>query len=172
MARVKFNRVQIDLTARTKARILVARTVDQIERGARVLIPVGSHVSGSGAPSLDPPLLSSLYSHIRSNAREVVGTVGARTTHALTVHQGSRAHVIRGRGKMLKFRWERGDFLVAARSGRRRGNRRSGRFHYFVKVTHPGNKNPVRYLTTPLSMFGTRNGFVVLGVGFGARRLP
>lgn len=74
---------------------------------------------------------------------------------------------------MLKFRWARGDFLVAARAGRRRGSSRlTGRFHYFVSVRHPGNKRPVRYLTTPLALFGRINGFVILGVGRGRTRLP
>jgi hypothetical protein len=99
--------------------------------------------------------------------------VGADKNYAATVHQGSSAHTIRSRsGKMLKFRWERGDFLVAARAGRRRGNRRTGQFHYFVKVNHPGNKRPVRYLTTPLQMFGRANGFRVTTSGVNRMFLP
>lgn len=173
MARWQPNRPQIDITAQRKGRILVSRTVNQIEAGARALIPVGDHVSGSGAPARNAPLLASLYSNITVGPQRILGRIGARTRHALTVHQGSRSHVIRSKGgKMLKFRWDRGDFLVAARAGRRRGNRRTGQFHYFVRVRHPGNRNPVRYLTTPLAMFGRANGFVVLQVGFGARRLP
>lgn len=173
MAKVTFNRAQIDATARARAFPLVQRVVDQVESGARALAPVGDHLSGSGKRSRGPTLQSSIYSRITVNPQRVLGRVGARANHAATVHQGSQAHTIRSsRGKMLKFRWERGDFLVAARMGRRRGNRRTGQFHYFVQVRHPGNKNPVRYLTTPLSLAASRNGFVVLGVGFGRRRLP
>lgn len=174
MARVRLNRAQIDITARTRGRMLVQQVVDLTERGARALIPIGDHVSGSGAPARDITLLSSLYSRItKSNSREIVGRVGAMTKHALTVHRGSQAHVIRSRrGKTLKFRWERGDFLVAARAGRRRGNRRTGGFHYFMRVRHPGNKRPVAYLTTPMSMFARQYGFLVFGVGRGVRRLP
>lgn len=174
MARVRLNRAQIDITARTRGRMLVTRVVNQVETGARALIPIGDHRSGSGAPSRNITLLSSVFSRVDSNSRTVLGKVGADTGHAATVHQGSSAHTIRSRsGKMLKFRWARGDFLIAARAGRRRGSSRlTGRFHYFVSVRHPGNKRPVTYLTTPLSMFGRANGFVILGVGRGRTRLP
>lgn len=118
-------------------------------------------------------LEQSIYSQFRSDPRQVVMRIGAKAQHAATIHQGSQAHVIRSRrGKMLKFRWERGDFLVAARSGRRRGNRRTGRFHYFLRVRHPGNKRPVRYLTTPLTLYGRRGGFEVRAFGQGRTRLP
>lgn len=174
MARVNLNRAQIDITARTRGRMLVQTVVTEVENGARTLIPIGDHRSGSGAPARDITLLSSVYSRVDSNMATVKGRVGARTKHALVVHQGSRAHIIRSQsGKMLKFRWDRGDFLVAARAGRRRGNRRTGAFHYFVSVRHPGNRNPVRYLTTPLHLFGRINGFRVTTVGAGvASRLP
>lgn len=173
MARVRLNRAQIELVSRRAGSDLVRHTVRQIETGARALVPKGIHQSGSGRPSPGPTLLSSLYSRVDSSARQVLGRVGARADHAATVHQGSSAHTIRSKnGKMLKFRWERGDFLVAARAGRRRGNRRTGGFHYFIKVRHPGNKRPVTYLTTPLAMFGRMNGFLVFGVGRGRTRLP
>lgn len=174
MARIRLNRPQIDITARRAGGDLVRHTVRQIEGGARALIPIGDHRSGSGAPARDITLLSSVYSQVDSNSRFVSGRVGADTTHAATVHQGSKAHTIRSRGgKMLKFRWARGDFLVAARAGRRRGSSRlTGRFHYFLSVRHPGNKRPVRYLTTPLAMFGRANGFRVTTVAVGRGRLP
>jgi hypothetical protein len=54
---------------------------------------------------------------------------------------------------------------LAARAGRRRGNRRTGQFHFFIKVRHPGNKRPVRYLTTPLGLYGRANGFKVTMMG-------
>lgn len=174
MARVNLFRPQIELTSRRAGSDLVRHTVNQVRSGAVALIPIGDHRSGSGAPARDITLMSSLYSSVDSNSATVKGRVGAKTKHALTVHQGSRAHVIRSRsGKVLKFRWDRGDFLVAARAGRRRGSRRTGQFHYFLKVRHPGNKNPVRYLTTPLHLFGRINGFRVTTVAPGvASRLP
>lgn len=174
MARVNLFKAQIDITARTRGSMLVTTVTNEVVAGARRLIPIGDHRSGSGAPARDITLLSSVYSKVDSNTATVKGRVGARTKHALTVHQGSRAHIIRSsRGKVLKFRWERGDFLVAARAGRRRGNRRTGQFHYFLSVRHPGNRNPVRYLTTPLHLFGRINGFRVVTVAPGvASRLP
>jgi hypothetical protein len=94
--------------------------------------------------------------------QRILGRVGSTAAHAATVHEGSKPHTIYARGKMLKFQWPRGDFLLAARQGRRGGNKRTGRFHYFVRVRHPGNKRPIRYLTTPLTLFGRANGFVVI----------
>lgn len=154
--------------------MLVSTVTDRVERGAKALIPVGDHVSGSGAPARNATLLSSVYQQVTANSATVRGRVGAKTRHAATVHQGSKAHIIRSkRGKMLKFRWDRGDFLVEARAGRRRGNRRTGQFHYFLRVRHPGNKRPVRYLTTPLHLFGGALNFRVTTVPVGvASRFP
>lgn len=99
---------------------------------------------------------------------DVKSQVGSSVNHAATIHQGSFPHVILSRrGRTLKFRWERGDFLIRARQ---RGIR--GGFHYFAQVRHPGNKRPVRYLTTPLHMFGRLHGFRVSTVGWGRTRLP
>lgn len=153
--------------------MLVSAVTNRVEHGARSLIPIGDHVSGSGAPSRDITLLSSVYSSVDVNSRTALGIVGAKTRHAATVHQGSQPHVIRSKsGKMLKFRWERGDFLVAARAGRRRGNRRTGQFHFFARVRHPGNKRPVRYLTTPLAMFAGALNFRVTTLPVSRSRLP
>ena len=173
MARIRWNLPQIDLTARTHGGNLVRRVTDRVESGAKALAPRGTHLSGSGKTAAGPPLQESIYSRLTVNSRTALGRVGAKARHAETVHQGSQAHVIRSRGgRMLKFRWDRGDFLVAARSGRRGGNKRTGRFHFFARVHHPGNKNPVRYLTTPLSFYGRANGFLIFGVGRGRSRLP
>lgn len=173
MARVKLHQAQITLTAQRLSLPLVQRTGQEILDGARFLAPSGDHMSGSGKVHPGPTLQRSLYSTTRMTTARIVMRIGAKADHAATVHQGSSAHTIRSKsGKMLKFRWERGDFLVAARAGRRRGNRRTNRFHYFVSVRHPGNKRPVTYLTTPLSMFGRLNGFMVFGVGRGRTRLP
>lgn len=173
MARVRLNRTQIDLLVRQKGRSLVQGVTDRVQTGARALIPVGDHLSGSGKRHTGPTLLSSVYSRVSVNAQEAVGVVGAKAKHAATVHQGSQAHTIRSkRGKVLKFRWERGDFLVAARRGKRRGNRRTGQFHYFMRVRHPGNKRPVQYLVTPLHMFARMSGFKTSSVAVGRSRLP
>lgn len=162
MARVRFDQHQIVLTAQRFTRPLVERVSQEVLIAARHLAPRGSHLSGSGAPKRGVPLVPSIHRDMSMTMGRVRARIGSKQDHAATVHQGSKAHVIRSRGGgMLKFRWDRGDFLVAARAGRRRGNRRTGQFHYFVKVRHPGDKRPVRYLTTPLRMFGRINGFRV-----------
>lgn len=168
MARVNLHQAQITATVQRFTLPLVQRTGQEVLDGARHLVPEGDHMSGSGRPKTGPTIQRSLYSNTVMGPNRIRMRVGAKAKHSATVHQGSRAHVIRSRGgKMLKFRWDRGDFLVAARAGRRRGNRRTGQFHYFLSVRHPGNKNPVRYLTTPLHLFGRINGFRVTTVGAG-----
>lgn len=162
MARVRFNQSQIVATSQRLTLPLVTRVTQQVLLGARRLAPEGDHRSGSGEPKTGVPLGFSIHANTSVTASRIRSEIGSLVRHAATIHQGSKPHVIRSRkGKMLKFRWDRGDFLVAARAGRRRGNRRTGRFHYFLKVRHPGNKRPVRYLTTPLEMFGRINGFRV-----------
>ncbi len=173
MARVNLHSAHIVQTAQRLTLPLVQRTGQEVLDGARHLVPEGDHMSGSGRPKTGPTLQRSLYSRTRMSTAQIRMRIGANADHAATAHQGSRAHIIRSkRGKTLKFRWDRGDFLVAARAGRRRGNRRTGRFHYFMKVRHPGNKRPVRYLTTPLQMFGRINGFRVSTSGANRSRLP
>lgn len=174
MARFVPNQPQITLTAQRLATPLVRSVTQATLTGARRLAPRGDHLSGSGKVRPGSRLEASLYSNLTVGEHRILGRIGARARHSLVVHQGSRAHVIRSsRGKVLKFRWDRGDFLVATRAGRRRGNRRTGGFHYFLKVRHPGNKRPVRYLTTPLHLFGRMGGFRVTTVPVGVEsRLP
>lgn len=166
MARVRINQVRKRTLVRALTVPLVARTTSQISHFARIMVPRGDHMSGSGRRQPGPNLHSSMYSQIRIGASVVVGRVGSRKKYAETVHQGSSPHVIRGKGKLLKFRWERGSLLLERRG---RGGRQ---FFYFPSVRHPGNKRPVRYLTTPLALVARRNGFLVFGVGRGRRRLP
>lgn len=165
MARINLNRSQVIATPIRLATPLVYRTGLEVQRGARTLAPQGDHMSGSGRAKPGATLRASMYSTFESGPTRLVMRIGSRKQYATTIHQGSKAHTIRSsRGKVLKFRWDRGDFLVAARAGRRRGNRRTGAFHYFVHVRHPGNKRPVRFLTTPLEQFGRMRGFRVTTV--------
>lgn len=166
MARVRISRTEKVRTAKALTTPLVARTTSQISHFARTMVPRGSHLSGSGRRRAGKTLSSSMYSQLRVGDFEILGRVGSRKRYATTIHQGSRPHVIRSRGKMLKFQWERGNLLLERRG---RGRRQ---FFFFNSVRHPGNKRPVRYLTTPLSMVARRNGFLVFGVGRGRRRLP
>jgi hypothetical protein len=153
----------------------VKKTCDQILLGARRLAPRGSHLSGSGELSPDIPLRVSLKSKIDVTIDNVNGQVGSPVNWAATVHQGSKAHhIVSKRGKILKFRWERGALMMSARGRRRKGGSRMvGRqFWFFGRVHHPGNKRPVRYLTTPMHQFGRANGFRTTSLPVTRSRLP
>lgn len=130
------------------------------------LAPKGSHLSGSGARASGPNLQSSIFDRIESGDERIDAVVGSEKDYAATAHQGSKPHVIRMKGKLLRFEWERGQFLL-----KRRGKRGRGYF-LFAKVNHPGNKRPVRYLTTPLHLFGRMNGFRTTSTPVSRSRLP
>lgn len=100
----------------------------------------------------------------------ITARVGSRKDYAASMHQGSDTHPIplRSGGKVLKFRWDRGAFLVAGKGKRPR----RGQFFFFVRVKHPGNKRPVRYLTTPMVQFGRANGFRTSTSPVSRSRLP
>lgn len=172
MSRVVLNRPEITRTLHRFTMPLVQRTVQQIHVGAKRLAPRGDHVKGSGKRQPGQQLQPSITSRITSRPNRIVGFIGSRKTYATTVHEGSKPHIIRAKGKMLKFRSDRIDFLVANRAGRRGGNKRTGGFHYAFSVRHPGNRRPVRYLVTPLFMFGRANGFVVTRFTGRSSRLP
>jgi len=167
MARVKTNLAAKIRAAQTVGVPLVARTTAQVLSGAKRLAPKGSHLSGSGVRHKGRQLQPSLHSNMEVGSLRIRAFIGSKVDHAATVHQGSKAHTIRSKGKMLKFRWDRGNAILAARGRRGRGG-----FFYFQKVRHPGNKRPVRYLTTPLAMFGRMNGFRVSTLGVSRTRLP
>lgn len=161
MSRVLLNQVQVIRVSQQLTLPLVTRVVRQVEVGARRLAPRGDHRHGSGKPRRTRPLAASVRTNIRVGVRQINGWVGSNAAHAATIHLGSKPHVIRAKGKMLKFTSDRLDFLEAARRGRRGGNKRRGGFHYRLWVLHPGNKRPVRFLTTPLVMAARMNGFAV-----------
>lgn len=144
----------------------VRRTVNQIHFGAQRLAPRGTHRSGSGERADGPNLQSSIEDKIDVIGDVIDGRVGSRKKYAASKHQGSRPHRIVATSKVLKFEWERGRF--SARS-RRRG---PSRFFFFLKVNHPGDKRPVRYLTTPMHMYGRMNGFATTSSPVSRSRLP
>jgi hypothetical protein len=101
--------------------------------------------------------------------------IGSQKQYAASAHQGSQPHYINSRGKMLKFEWERGNIAVRARGRRGRVRGRAGpagNYFFFVRVRHPGNKRPVRYLTTPMHMFGRMNGYRTTSSRVNRTRLP
>lgn len=134
------------------------RTLRQIHDGAVRLAPRGSHMKGSGARADGINLQSSIFERSELRGDVYGGEVGSQKPYAMSEHQGSQPHVIRAKGKLLKFEWERGRLLMARRN-RGRGRRSPQLMFYFRKVNHPGNKRPVRFLTTPMHMYGRANGF-------------
>lgn len=179
MARIRLNQAKKILLAHQLAGPKVRRTSNLIIQGARRLAPRGDHRSGSGARRPGQQLVPSLLIDSHSTVNTIVERVGSRVDYAATVHQGSSAHYIHSRGKMLKFAWERGNLLLAARrSGRIRGRGRSSRlrprgdFFFFATVYHPGNKRPIRYLTTPMHLYGRLNGFRTTSTPASRTRLP
>lgn len=156
MATIILNKPLVLATAQKQTLPLVRKTTRQILTGAKRLAPKGSHLSGSGERRPGQSLAASLNSSITVTTTHVTGEVGSRKDYAASIHQGSKPHVIRSkRGKNLKFQWDRGQHLVFGRRGHRVGRI----FFYFSEVNHPGNKRPVRYLTTPMHQFGRANGF-------------
>lgn len=143
------------------------RTAAQIFQGAKALAPRGDHQHGSGRTVAGPTLQASLtQTPLRVTQQSVSTRIGSKLNYAATVHQGSRAHVIRAKGKMLKFRWERGNLLLQRRSGRSRA------FFFFKQVRHPGNRQGRRFLTTPMVQYGRANGFRTISSVLGRTRLP
>jgi hypothetical protein len=87
--------------------------------------------------------------------------------HAATVAVGSQAHDIRPKtAKILAFHSERFAFA------RKRAGKSARALFYARKVRHPGNKRPVRFLQTPLAMYGRKHGFKVTTVANNRGRLP
>lgn len=163
VAKIILNQPQVILTAHRLAGPHIRRTSNLIINGARRLVPRGDHMSGSGRRRSGTPLAASLHIRTITTVTRITERIGSHVDYATSMHQGSSAHDIESKGRMLRFRWERGSLQLAARAaGRIRGRRipRSrGGYFYFVRVRHPGNKRPVRYLTTPMHLFGRANGF-------------
>lgn len=162
MSKVVLNRPEVIATAQRRALPMVRKTTDQVHAAAKRMAPRGDHMKGSGKRQPGQQLQPSILSKVTVGPNRIRGVVGSRKDYAATVHDGSKPHIIRSKGKMLKFKSDRIDFLIAARRGRRGGNKRRGGFHYAFSVRHPGNRRPVRYLTTPLVLYGRANGFVVI----------
>lgn len=181
MARVRVSQTRKVALAHRLTAPYVRRTADLIAAGARQLAPRGDHRSGSGTPKPGLPLASSIRVTSHTTAMQIRERVSANKRYAASVHQGSQAHTINSRGRMLKFQWERGALLVQAR-GRGRRNARGrrvgaglyprGDFFFFLRVRHPGNKRPVRFLTTPMHLYGRMRGFRTTSTPVSRTRLP
>lgn len=154
MARVVLFPTEVTKAAQHKAIPLVKLVASRTLQGAKHLAPRGDHLHGSGKPVRGQRLHESLHVKPLKVTRSSVHTrVGSPLKYATTVHQGSKRHVIRSRGKTLMFHWERRGFWLRIR-------RKSGTKLVFVqRVNHPGNRHPHRYLTTPMVQYGRAAGF-------------
>lgn len=176
MARININQSKKIAHAHKVTAPYISRTSELILHGARQMAPRGSHQSGSGRRRPGPQLSRSLKKTVSTTATSITHSVGSTKDYAASMHQGSSPHIISAKGKLLKFRWDRGDALVTARRRGRVGSRRprpgKNGYFYFVRVRHPGNKRPVRYLTTPMFVYGRARGFRVDAWPVGRSRLP
>lgn len=171
MARVDINQTRKVNWSHQLTKRHVHKVSDLIAAGARRLVPRGDHRSGSGARRPGLSLAAALKVKQNSTVTTVSELIGMEKSYAASEHQGSEAHEIVGHGKKLKFKWERGTLLVARR-GRRGKVRGSGGFFFFIRVRHPGNKRPVRFLTTPMHLYGRLYGFRTSSARVNRTRLP
>lgn len=154
MATVNLNRTEVIRAAHRKAIPLVTKVSRQTLAGAKRLAPRGDHLHGSGKAVRGATLVQSLHeTPLKVTSSTVSRRVGTRKNYAATAHQGSKPHVIASKGKLLKFQWERGNLLLQHRG------RKARRFFFALKVNHPGNRHPRRYLTTPMVQYGRAAGF-------------
>lgn len=179
MSRVRLDQAKVILTAHRLAGPHIRRTSNMIIQGARRLAPRGSHMSGSGVRRPGLSLVASLRIDSHSTVDTITERIGSDKNYAASIHQGSSPHTIRGNGQLLRFEWARGNLLLKARaSGRIRGRgpsrrlHRTGNFFFFVSVRHPGNKRPVRFLTTPMNLYGRAMGFRTTTTPASRSRLP
>lgn len=163
----KPNRLAIHRTARAKGYSVVRPMVTQTLTGAKRLAPRGDRRHGSGEVENRPSLQSSWYTQWSENGRFITVEIGNRAAHAATISLGSKAHdILPNQKNLLAFEWPRANFLA------KRKNQSLRRLMFFKKVHHPGNKRPVRFLTTPLQQFGRKYNFKVTTVGVNRSRLP
>lgn len=173
MARVNIDQQKKVRTATGLALRHHQQTVGRIYDGARFLVPRGDHKSGSGKRRAGDTLGQSLKTVARHRPLMLVSRVGSTKRYAASEHQGSSAHYIHAKRKMLKFEWERGNIAVTVRRGRKRGRPGpAGNYFFFKLVHHPGNKRPVRYLTTPMHLYGRMHGFRTSSLRVNRTRLP
>jgi hypothetical protein len=157
MSRVELNQTAVRTFGRRNAAIAVktvqAATLSGAKRMAR---RSPAHLSGSRVPKPGPRLSEATKATpVTFRGWDVEARVETRVSYALTEHEGSKPHRIRPRKvRNLKFFWVQ---KVARQGGRRR--LRPGQASYFKHVMHPGNRRPVKFLTTPLAASARLNNF-------------
>lgn len=167
MSRIVLNPVAVQKTARAKGFQVCRPLARDVLAGAKVLAPRGSRMHGSGRVDNRPSIIGSFGQRVSESLRFVTFEVYNTADHASTVAVGSRAHDIRAKsGKVLAFHSDRFAFA------RKRAGRSARALFFARKVRHPGNKRPVRFLQTPLALYGRKHGFEVTTVANNRGRLP
>lgn len=156
MSRVELSRTAVRLSGHLAGRKAIAPVAQQALRGAKLTARRSpAHLSGSRRPKPGPRLSDQI--HLTPVVADIWGVsqrLESNRPYTMSEHEGSRPHKIRGKGKKLKFYWNK----TIARSGGRRRIRASEP-SYFNEVNHPGNRRPTKFLTGPLAAAAKLNGF-------------
>lgn len=117
-----------------------------------------AHLSGSRRRKPGQTLAAAIYeTPQKMSIGNIEQSVVSPKEYSMSEHEGSKAHRIRGRGtKVLKFYWRKRRARTSGGFRRYRPSQAS----FFDVVRHPGNKKPVKFLTTPLAVAARANGFL------------
>jgi hypothetical protein len=157
MSRVELNQTAVRTFGRRNGAIAVKKVQAVALSGSKRMAPRSpAHLSGSRVPVRGPRLVEQIKATpVTFRGWNVEARIESRSRITLVDHEGSKAHRISARRKKaLKFFWVR---TVARQYGRRRI--RPGQASYFKWVMHPGNRRPVKFLTTPLAVSARLNNF-------------
>lgn len=132
---VRLNNYQVRVTSLDAGARLINRAVDDVRRGARLILEQGEYTEGK--------LLTGIESQVRYTAYTIIGRVGIsgrRFPYAASVESGAERHIISARPPKtrLKFYW-----------------RRVGRVVFPAYVHHPGQTGKA-YLRGPLAAAALR----------------
>lgn len=158
MSRVVLDKTAVRFFGQREAGKAVSKVARETMLGSkRMARRSPAHLSGSRVPKPGPRLTEAIHlTPMKFSVLTVQQQVMSPVNYSMTEHEGSRPHRIRSRsGKALKFYW-------------RKRQRRGGFFRrfrptqasYFDHVRHPGNRKPVKFLTTPLAVAARGNGFI------------
>lgn len=143
MAKLILNPLEVRRTAHAKALPKVNRFLRQSQAIARRTAPVGGGAPGSIRPTGARLRTSMKTVGPQVTANLITGKMGSTLDYAATVSLGSQPHLIRARrAKTLKFFWNKVGHVV-----------------YPVKVNHPGNRHPSKYMERAGRAAALINGF-------------
>lgn len=157
MSRVKLDQTAVRRFGYRNAAIAVKKVQAQGIVGSKRMAPRSpAHLSGSRVPKPGRRLVDQIVATpVTFTGWTVQARIESRSNISMVMHEGAKPHrIVAKRKRALKFYWTR---TVARQSGRRRI--RPGQASYFKYVMHPGNRRPVRFLTTPLSVAAKSNNF-------------